>query len=153
MRQPHQILAFPYKKAAQGNYIYGIFCRVGKTERWQGIAGGVEEGETFLEACKREAKEEAGLSYGAPIIELKSTCTIPVINVTKNFLWGEKIYLIEEHCFGIDATNETIVLSSEHTKMLWLPYEKAKNKLKWDSNKNALWELNWKLVNSSKLNI
>ncbi len=77
MRQPHQILAFPYKKDKNGNYIYGIFCRSGETERWQGIAGGVEAGETYLEACKREAK----------------------------------------------------------------------NKLKWDSNRNALWELNWKLLN------
>ena len=148
MRQPHQILAFPYKKDEKGNYLYGIFCREGKTERWQGIAGGVEEGETFLEACKREANEEAGISYDAKVIELKSISTIPVVNVTKEFIWGEDVYLIYEHCFGIDATNETIRLSHEHTKMEWLSYEDAKARLKWDSNKNALWELNWKLLNS-----
>ena len=152
MRQPHQILAFPYKKDDNGNYLYGIFCRVGKTERWQGIAGGVEEGETFLESCKREANEEAGISYNAPIIELKSMCTIPIVNVTKEFLWGENVYLIYEHCFGIDATNEIITLSHEHTKMEWLSFEEAKAKLKWDSNRNALWELNWKLINN-KLDI
>lgn len=152
MRQPHQILAFPYKKDENGNYLYGIFCRVGKAERWQGIAGGVEGEETFLEACKRESNEEAGISYNAPVVELQSMCTMPVINVTKEFLWGENVYLIYEHCFGIDATNETITLSHEHTKMEWLTYEEAKQKLKWDSNKNALWELNWKLVNN-KLNI
>ena len=86
MRQPHQILAFPYKKDNDGNYLYGIFCRAGKTERWQGIAGGVEEGESFLEACKREANEEAGISYDASVVELKSMCTMPVVNVTKEFL-------------------------------------------------------------------
>ncbi len=53
MRQPHQILAFPFKKDESGKYVYGIFCRVGKHERWQGIAGGVEDDETFLEACQR----------------------------------------------------------------------------------------------------
>ena len=113
-----------------------------------GGAGGVEEGETFLEACKREANEEAGISYDAKVIELKSISTIPVVNVTKEFIWGEDVYLIYEHCFGIDATNESIRLSHEHTKMEWLSYEDAKAKLKWDSNKNALWELNWKLLNS-----
>lgn len=148
MRQPHQILAFPYKKDKEENYLYGIFCRIGKTERWQGIAGGVEEGETYLEACKREANEEAGISYDAKVIELKSISTIPVVNVTKDFIFGEDIYLIYEHCFGIDATNENIVLSHEHTKMEWLSYEEAKIKLKWDSNRNALWELNWKLTNN-----
>lgn len=53
MRQPHQILAFPYKKNSNGEYTYAIFCRTGEKERWQGIAGGVEEGETFIEACRR----------------------------------------------------------------------------------------------------
>ena len=148
MRQPHQILVFPYKKDKDGNYLYGIFCRIGKTEIWQGIAGGVEEGETYLEACKREANEEAGISYAAKVIELKSISTMPVVNVTKEFIWGEETYLIYEHCFGIDATKENIVLSHEHTKMEWLSYEEAKNKLKWDSNRNALWELNWKLINN-----
>lgn len=117
MRQPHQILSFPYKKDENGVLLYEIFCRAGKTERWQGIAGGVEEGETFLEACKREANEEAGISYNAPVIELKSISTMPVVNVTGSFLWGEDVYLIYEHCFGIDATNESITLSHEHTKM------------------------------------
>jgi len=147
MRQPHQILAFPYKNDLNGDYLYGIFCRMGKKERWQGIAGGVEKGETYLESAIREANEEAGISYNAPIIALKSICTIPVPNVVKEFIWGENIYLIKEHCFGIDASNETITLSHEHTKMEWVPYEEAIKKLTWDSNKNALWELNWKLKN------
>ncbi len=148
MRQPHQILAFPYKKNEEGIYLYGVFCRLGTTERWQGIAGGVEEDETYLEACKREANEEAGITYDAPIIELKSLSTIPVVNVTKEFIWGENVYLIYEHCFGIDATDEVINISHEHKKMEWLTYEEAKLKLKWDSNRNALWELNWKLLNN-----
>lgn len=150
MRQPHQILAFPFKKDKDGNYLYGIFCRVGKTERYQGIAGGVEEGKSYLEACKREANEEAGISYFAPVIELESISTIPVTNVTKDFLWGEDVCLIYEHCFGIDVEKENITLSHEHTKMKWLTYEDAKKILNWDSNRNALWELNWKLINNKK---
>lgn len=148
MRKPHQILAFPYKKNKEGKYIYGIFCRAGNIERWQGIAGGVEEGESFLEACKREANEEAGISYNASVIELKSISTMPVINVTKEFLWGDDVYLIYEHCFGTDASGEEIVLSHEHTKMEWLTYEEAMSRLKWDSNRNTLWELNYRLINN-----
>ena len=33
--------------------------------------------------------------------------------------------------------------------MEWLNFEEANNKLKWDSNKNALWELNYRLNNKS----
>jgi len=148
MRQPHQILAFPYKKSDNGEYVYAVFCRIGNHERWQGIAGGVEEGETFLEACKREANEEASISYNAKCVELESISTIPVVNVTKDFLWGEDTCLIYEHCFGIDVTNEEIILSREHTKYEWLTYEEAKKRLTWDSNRNALWELDWKLKNN-----
>ncbi|MDD3341608.1 MAG: NUDIX pyrophosphatase [Bacilli bacterium] len=148
MRRPHQILAFPYKKDINREYQYGIFCRVGKEERWQGIAGGVEDGETYLEACKREASEEANITDSAPVISLESTCTIPVVNVTKEFVWGEDVYLIHEHSFGIDATKENIKLSHEHTKMEWLSYEEAKKKLTFDSNKNALWELHFKLTHN-----
>ncbi len=146
MRRPHQILVFPYKKDNNGNYLYGILCRTGKKERWQGIAGGVEDNETYLEACKREANEEANISYDAEVIELESISTIPVVNITKNFIWGDNVCLIYEHCFGIGVTDEKIKLSHEHTKIEWLIYEKAKNKLTWDSNKNALWELNYKLT-------
>ena len=145
MRQPHQILAFPYIKQKDGTYLYGIFCRTGKKERWQGIAGGVEENESWLEAAKREANEEAGISYETEIIELQSISTIPVTNIAKDFIWGEDTYLVYEHCFGINAQNEDIKLSHEHTKIEWLTYEEAIKKLTWDSNKNALWELNERL--------
>lgn len=152
MRQPYQVIAFPYKKDSKDNYLYAIFYRTGEQKMWQAISGGVEEGETFIEACKREAKEEAGISYNAPVISLKSMCTIPVANYDRGFFWGEEVYLVHEYSFGIDATNEEIKLSEEHSKVEWLPYKEARAKLKWDSNKNALWELNWKLEND-KTNI
>ena len=153
MRQSHQILAFPYRKNSNGEYIYAIFCRTGEKERWQGIAGGVEEGETFIEACRREANEEANISYNAEIIELESISTMPVVNVTKEFIWGENTCLIYEHCFGIDVTNEEIKLSHEHSKFEWLTFSEANKKLKWDSNRNALWELDWKLNKIKDKNI
>lgn len=147
MRKPHQILAFPFIKENNW-YLYGIFCRNNKKEIWQGIAGGVEDYDTtYKAACIREANEEAGLTDFSNVIELESICTIPVPNVTKEFLWGEDILLIYEHCFGIECKSKNIKLSNEHIKMEWLNYEEAIKKLKWDSNKNALWELNYKLNN------
>ena len=147
MRQPHQILAFPFKKTTSKEFQYAIFCRKGNKERWQGIAGGVEEGETYLEACKREASEEANIKDSAIFYGLDSISTMPVVNVAKSFLWGDDVFVIYEHCFGIDVTNQEIILSHEHTRYEWLSYEEAIKRLTWDSNKNALWELNYKLVN------
>lgn len=148
MRQPHQILAFPYKKNKNDEYVYAIFKRSNKNEIWQGIAGGVEEGETYLEACKRELGEEAGISSNAKITPLESTCTIPSINITKDFLYKLDTYLVYEHSYGVDATNEDIKLSHEHTIYKWLTYEEAIKLLTYDSNKTALWELDMKLKNN-----
>lgn len=148
MRQPHQILAFPYKKDKEGNYLYGIFARADKENVWQAIAGGVEEKETFKNACRREAFEEAGIRHDSKIIELESTTTIPVVNITGEFTWGEDTYLVWEHSFGIEVKEEQIKLSSEHKTMKWLLYEDAMELLTWDSNKNALWELNYKLTHN-----
>ena len=147
MRRPHQILAFPYKKE-NDKYIYCIFQRSDLKGTWQGIAGGVEDfDKTFVDACKREANEEAGISNSAKVIELESTCNIPVLNVVKDFIWGEDVYLVQEHSFGIDCLNEDISLSHEHTQYKWCSYEEAINLLKYDSNKTALWELDYKLNN------
>ena len=144
MRKPHQILAFPYK-IENGKIMYAIFKRSDKQGTWQGIAGGVEDNESYIEACKREANEEANISYKAKVVELESICTIPVTKVTKEFIWGDDVCLVHEHCFGIDATDESIEISTEHADFKWCNYEDAQKLLRYDSNKNALWELNYKL--------
>ena len=146
MRLPHQVLGFPYKKEKDGSYLYGIFQRNSDKEIWQGIAGGVESfDKSYLEAFKREAYEEANIDKNSKVIELKSMCTIPVPKITKNFIWGEETLLIYEHSFGVEVQNQIIKLSKEHKKMKWLSYEDALKILTYDSNKNALWELNYKL--------
>ena len=43
-----------------------------------------------------------------------------------------------------------IILSDEHEKMEWVNYNNAMKKLKYDSNKTALWELNERLKNRRK---
>ena len=146
MRLPHQVLGFPYKKDKNGQYLYAVFLRNSKKEVWQGIAGGVEDfDKSYLDAFKREAYEEANISFDSKVIPLESTCTIPVEKVTKKFIFGKNTILIYEHSFGVEITKENIKLSNEHKDMKWLSYEDAIKVLTYDSNKNALWELNYKL--------
>ena len=58
-RMPFQVHIIPFRKAEDGNFEYAIFRRTDEPY-WQGIAGGGEDGESLLEAAKREAFEEAG---------------------------------------------------------------------------------------------
>ena len=73
------------------------------------------------------------------------TCKIPVVNVVKDFIWGEDVYYSEEYAFAANITDEKIQLSNEHTEYKWVDYKEAKSLLRYDSNKSALWELDVKL--------
>jgi dihydroneopterin triphosphate diphosphatase len=71
--------------------------------------------------------------------------TIPVINVS-GFLWGDDVLVIPEYSFGVQLHNKSITLSHEHQDYAWLAFDVAIHRLKWDSNRNALWELNYRLT-------
>ena len=95
-----------------------------------------------IDTAKREASEEAGISPESEYIILDSRNTVPVEGVTGEFTWGKDVYVIPEYTFGVKLDSDVITLSREHTKYRWVSYENAAEMLKWDSNKNALWELN-----------
>ena len=144
MRKPYQILVFPFKKEEK-EYKFAIFYRE-DLKVWQGIAGGVEENETPIEAAKREAYEEAGIDIKSKYIELEANTTMPVLNVVKDFIWGKDVLLIKEYSFGVEINKNTIIkLSKEHLKYEWVTFDEAYKKLKWDSNKTAIWELNQRI--------
>jgi dATP pyrophosphohydrolase len=145
-RAPFQVLVIPYWWWDDGELRYAFFKRNHDTGGyWQGIAGGGEDAETPLEAAKREALEEAGIPGDAAYLELASCTTIPVIHVS-GFEWGPDVLVIPEHTFGVQAQPDTIRLSDEHTTHRWFPLDEAMAVLQWDSNRTALWELDYRLT-------
>ncbi len=144
-RAPFQVLVFPYRIQSNKKVLYAIFKRKASTGGfWQGIAGGGEEFESPLEAAQREALEEAGIPPTSEYIRLDSCAMIPVIDVC-GFLWGENVLVIPEYCFGVRVEGEQLQLSDEHIEYKWLDYSAAKNLLYWNSNKTALWELDYRI--------
>ena len=139
-RAPFQVLVFPYLRTRGAEYQYCLFLRR-DAAYWQGIAGGGELGETPIQAARREAREEAGIAADGCFIRLDSRSTIPVPHV-RGFLWGETTLVIPEYCFGVEVPTKRMSLSEEHIESRWTTYEEALSLLKWDSNRNGLWELN-----------
>lgn len=141
MRAPFQILVIPFRRAAAGPE-FAVFKR-SDADYWQFIAGGGEDGETPEQAAQREIREEVGIA--GDLIPLDSFSTVPKSCFAAVDSWGDDVLVVPEHCFAVDAGNSGVSLSKEHTESRWLPFEQASSLLKWDSNRNALWELNERL--------
>lgn len=148
-RAPFQVLVFPYRVLAGGEIAYAVFRR-GDDLAWQAIAGGGEDAEPPLEAAKREAWEEAGIPPENPYLALDSRATIPVIHFA-DFRDRTDLHVIPEYPFAVPVSDGALLLSSEHTEFAWLSYAEAHAALRWDSNKNALWELDRRLRLSRNL--
>ena len=143
MRAPFQILAIPYRMVG-GTPIYCAFHR-SDCDEWQFIAGGGEGNETPVAAAEREVLEEGGVRSDV-WIELKSLSYLPVTVISEKCRrhWSKDTYVIPEYTFGFECCDD-IKLSREHTEFVWLTYDEAMKKLKWDSNRTALYELNCRL--------
>lgn len=145
MRAPYQVLIFPFIKEGE-KYYYAIFKRK-DLGMWQGIAGGGEGNEEPIETMRRELYEETSINKEARYIRLASMTTIPAVNIC-GLKWGD-VVMIPEFAFGVEAQSRKLEISNEHTEYLWLSYEDAIDKLKYDSNKSALWELDYRLKNKN----
>lgn len=141
-RAKYQVLIIPYLKD-NDKILYCIFKRKDMDDCWQFIAGGGEaEDKIPIVAAKREAFEEAGITKESHFTQLDTNCSIS----TEYFrdaraIWGEQCLVIPEYCFAVELCEKDIVISKEHTNYEWVDYDIAKQRLKYDSNKVALWEL------------
>ena len=143
-RAPFQILVLPFRRKAGNSIEFAIFQR-GIGNYWQFISGGGQDDETPHETARREGFEEARISTESDYFALDTVNSIPVVGVTGEFTWGKDVFVIPEHTFAVEICNHTFVISTEHTEYRWVDYATATKLLKWDSNRNALWELKERL--------
>ena len=141
MRAPFQVLVIPYRRAEAGME-FAVLKRSDSGD-WQFVAGGGEGGETPIRAAQRETREEIGVV--GELMPLDSLSTVPKDCFAAAGSWGAKVYVIPEYCFAVDVGGSTLTLSGEHNTLHWVSYEGARGLLRWDSNRNALWELNERL--------
>jgi dATP pyrophosphohydrolase len=142
MRAPFQVLVIPFRSTGRA-FEFAVLRRR-DADYWQFVAGGGEDDETPVQAAQRESAEEIGIP--GDLIRLDSLSTVPRDSFDAADSWGEDVYVIPEHCFGIHVGKADLRLSTEHTEFLWASYAQACNLLRWDSNRNALWELNQRLL-------
>lgn len=147
MRQPYQVIVFPYVKTGK-DYLYAVFRRK-DLNFWQAISGGGENRETPVQTAKREAFEEASIDTSSRFIKLDSMTTIPVADVG-NYKWRKGILVLPEYSFGVEVFSRDLKIGREHSAYRWLSYEQSWELLRYDSNRSALWELHRRLTKQQK---
>lgn len=144
-RAKYQVLVIPYH-IENGKAKYCIFHR-SDMDIWQFIAGGGEDEDgTAIVSAKREAFEEAGIGNDCKFIPLDTQNSIPT-NCFKDAakMWGGDCFVIPEYIFAVMTDTADLKLSHEHTQYEWVDYQTAIKRLRYDSNKTALWELDNKI--------
>ena len=140
-RAPYNVLVLPYY-IYENNVEYCIFKRA-DMNIWQFIAGGGEDDEEPRTAAIRESLEEASISPNSNYRQLVSMGYVSVENFSEKVrqTWGEKS-VIPVFTFSVNLDKKDIVISDEHTEFKWCSYTKARERLRFDLDKTALYELN-----------
>lgn len=73
-------------------------------------------------------------------------CTLPKIHYRGHERWASDIFSIPEFAF-MAQTSGSVKISHEHMALEWMSVKKAESLLKYDSNRNALWELCQRVIN------
>ena len=136
VRQPVQVLVYVARPAV-GGWEYLLLHRVPKLDSfWQGVTGGVEEGEEIEEAARRELLEETAL---APVSleQIDYSYTFPVRDEWRT-AYGPDVNEIKEHVFLARIQSGEPALSWEHDAMTWCDLEAGLELLTWPENKEAL---------------
>jgi dATP pyrophosphohydrolase len=136
MRLPIQVLIYIARFTDKG-IEYLMLHRCANVIFWQGVSGGVEDGEIPIETAKRELKEETGLV--AELIDPSYRFSFPVDDIWKH-LYEWNVTDITAHVFiAIVDRSATITLSPpEHDKFRWCSFDDALDLLYWPEDKEAL---------------
>jgi 8-oxo-dGTP pyrophosphatase MutT (NUDIX family) len=138
VRQPVQVLIYP-ARAMSGDWEYLLLRRTASRGGfWQGVTGGVEEGEGIPEAARREFVEETGL-VPVSMHRLGYSYAFPVEDRWRH-LYAEGVREITEHVFvaQVDDRQAPAIDPDEHDQWGWFGLDRALELLAWPENIEAL---------------
>ena len=155
MRLPIQIEAI-LSKRTDGEIRYLILKTTPEREGfWQPVTGGLEKGETRLEALEREVSEETGIKNITKIIKgvhYYEPVDLPLIKYLNEH--GYSCKHLQQYVYGAKVSSEEKVVldGKEHSECRWCSFEEALKLMKYKGNKEALKKLN-KILSVQKRHI
>jgi len=136
-----QVLVYPVRNAGS-DWEYLLLRRVpvpslGLGGFWQGVTGGVEEGEDLVEAAMRELAEETGFVPSA-LEQIDYSYSFPMQDEWRE-IYGVGVEKITEYVFVafVDGQQEPTI-SREHDRWQWCSLNQAMELLTYPGNIEAL---------------
>lgn len=102
-----------------------------KHYRWRLLKGGINDGETEIEALQREIFEEAGLRKLRVLDKINSY----------EFIFRNVRHIVSSYLVKADCKEPITLQKSEVDDCVWTSKEKALRMLHWDNEKDALKQL------------
>jgi len=139
MRQPIQVLIFPVG-LINSDWKYLLLHRVpSRGGFWQGVTGGVQEGEDLSVAASRELIEETGFS-SFNIQKIDHSYSFPVEDKWRHIYgYDKELKEIVVNVFVARVEmKEPTIDPNEHDQWKWCRYDEALDLLKWQQDKEAL---------------
>jgi dATP pyrophosphohydrolase len=109
---------------------------------WQSVTGSREPDDADLEAtARRELREETGLTEGM-LADWRLTNRYEIWPQWRP-RYAPDVTHNTEHVFGFRVPQITVATldPAEHTAQVWLPWQKAMDKVFSPSNRDAIWQL------------
>ncbi|UNT57698.1 NUDIX hydrolase [Lysinibacillus capsici] len=96
---------------------------------WCYIGGGIEDGETAIDAVYREIAEETGITE----LELYSSNQFDqIFSPQENYIYIAPVFV------GFVHEEQSVFLNDEHSEYQWIPFEKAKEIVSLPGNEEVL---------------
>ena len=141
MRQPLSVLVYPVRRV-EGRWQYLLLerapdPRLGLARFWQGVTGGLEEGESLVQAARRELREETSL-VPSRLEQIDYSYAFPMQDEWRQS-FGPGTEKIVEHVFiAVVGENQEPTLSREHEAWRWCRADEALELLTYPGNIEAL---------------
>jgi len=138
VRQPIQVLIYPIRRISS-KWEYLLVRRIASRGGfWQGVTGGVWQGEELIEAARRELIEETNLVPSA-LERINYSYFFPVEDEWRH-LYADGVEDIIEHVFvaHVESQQEPMIDPNEHDQYRWCSFAEASNLLSWPENMEAL---------------
>ena len=113
-------------------------------EFWQPITGGLEEGETKIDALKREVREETGIENVIKIVENVHYYRVRDASLIKYFERHGQVHThVKNYVFGVEVSSDKKVVldEKEHSEFKWCTFQETLRLMKYKGYRDALRKL------------